>query len=202
MAKASSRKAGAAARDIVPHDKRKIDLTKFKPDLSAKDWAEIFKPGVISPIPVIFLPIETLTPAKTRGLGRTNLTFIMPTIVQVDATTPHASFNRQVTPSRNPVIQMHFEPGAYGITTVGSYVMNFTIDVSGQSTFTLAGNPGITLSGAGSKVVSGQRVVTLIFKNVPPAQHLFGFLEQTAGGPWTWFSTRVTYPPLVIGAGL
>jgi hypothetical protein len=78
--------------------------------------------------------------------------------------------------------------------------MAFTIEANGQSTFNLSGFAGSgTLSGAGQKVLSGQRVVTLIFKNVPPSQQVFGFLEQTAGGQWSWFNTRVSFPPLVIG---
>jgi hypothetical protein len=200
MAKASSNKARIPGREPEPFDKRKIDLTKFKPDISLKEWTEMFKPGNLPLGPAFFLPIETLSCTKTVGQGRTNLTIIMPTIVQTDAATPHASFNRQTTPSRNPIIQMHFEPSAYGITTVGTYFMAFTIDVSGQSTFKLDGFAGFgTLSGAGSKVLSGQRIVTLIFKNVPPSQQVFGFLEQTAGGQWSWFTTRVSFPPLVIG---
>ncbi len=187
-------------RELEPFDKRKVDLTKFKPDISLKDLTEMFKPGNLRLGPFFFQPIETLSCTKTVGLGRTNLTIIMPTIVQTDAATPYASFNRQTTPSRNPVIQMHFEPSAYGVTTVGTYFMAFTIDVSGQATFNLAGFAGSgTLSGAGSKVVSGQQIVTLILKNVPPSQQVFGSLEQTGGGQWSWFATRVSLPPLVIG---
>jgi hypothetical protein len=49
----------------------------------------------------------------------------VPTIVQIDAATPSATFNKQ-SRSRNPVIQMHFEPSAYGIMAVGTYIMEFT----------------------------------------------------------------------------
>jgi hypothetical protein len=193
----SSNRASKKSGEIEPAGKMKIDPTKFKPDISPKQWVEAFKPGKISPISIFFFPIETLTPTKTIGLGRTNLTIIMSTIVQTDAPTPFANFDRAATPSRDPVIQMHFKPSAYGITTNSTYIMMFALDVVGQSTFQAGGNFGL-LSNPGSKVASGKTSVSLIFKNVPPAQELFGFLEQKAGGPWTWFSTRVTFPPLVL----
>jgi hypothetical protein len=206
MAKITSRKTRPAGGEpVVGYDTRNFDPTKFRPDLSPNDWLEMFKPARRVPSAVFFQPIETLTPTKTVGKGRTNLTIIMSTIVQTDVLPPilpHASFNRQATPSRNPVIQMHFEPAAYGITTVGSYFMAFTIAVSKASTFELNGNFGVNLSGAGTKnLAPGQHIVTLVFKDVAPAMHLFGFLEQTSGGAWTWFSTRVSLPPLVISPG-
>jgi len=37
---------------------------------------------------------ETLSATKTVGRGRTNLTIIVPTIVQIDAATPRATFDR------------------------------------------------------------------------------------------------------------
>jgi hypothetical protein len=196
----SSSRAGKNLGELEAYSKKNIDPTKFKPDISVKDWVEVFKPGRIRPFPAFFFPIETLSPIKTIGLGRTNLTIIMSTIVQTDpapGVLPHANFDRQATPIRNPAIQMHFKPSAYGITSTSTYFMVFALDVVGQSTFQAGGNFGL-LSNPGPKVVSGQTSVSLIFKNVPPAQDLFGFLEQTAGGRWTWFSTRVTFPPLVL----
>jgi hypothetical protein len=200
MAKTRTNRARTAAREPEPYDKRTVDLTKFKPDVSLKEWVEMFKPGVFPPWPLFFQPIETLSCTRTVGHGRTNVTLIMPTIVQVDAATPYAGFNRQTTPSRNPIAQAHFEPAAYGITAPATYFMAFTIESSGQSTFNLAGYAGGgTLDGAGSKVVSGQQIVTLIFRNVPPGAQVYGYVEQTSGGQWSWFQTRVSFPPLVIG---
>lgn len=197
MKKASSKAASNKVRELEPFDKRSIDLTKFKPDLSAKDLKKLLGPGggvVIFP----FLPIETLSATKTIGRGRTNLTIIVPTIVQIDAATPSATFNKQ-SQSRNPVIQMHFEPSAYGITAVGTYIMEFTIQVFGQSTFNLSGfaGSGAVLNG-GTKVLNGQTRVSLVFQNVPASQQTFGFLEQTAGAAWNWFSTQVRFPDIVI----
>ena len=201
MAKTSaSKRASKKSGGLEGYNKKNIDPTKFKPDISVKDFIEVFKPGGIRPFPTLFFPIETLSPIKTIGLGRTNLTIIMSTIVQTDPAPgilPFANFDRQATPVRNPVIQMHFKPSAYGITGPSTYFMMFALDVVGQSTFQAGGNTGL-LSNPGPKTVSGQTNVSLIFKNVPPTQDLFGFLEQTAGSRWTWFSTRVTFPPLVI----
>jgi hypothetical protein len=184
--------------EVEPFDRRSVDLGKFKPDLSAKDFKELLGPvGDIVAFP--FLPIETLSCTKTVGRGRTNLTIIMPTIVQLDATIPRATFDRRATPSRNPVIQMHFEPIAYGITSVATYIMEFAIEAFGQSTFKLDGSagPGMVVNN-GTKVLNGQARVSLILKNVPPSQQTFGFLEQTAGVAWNWFSTQVRFPPIVI----
>jgi hypothetical protein len=198
MKKTSSKAVSKKAPQLEGFDRRSVNLAKFKPDIPDKDFK-----GVITPIEGLIIfpfgPIETLSCTKTIGLGRTNLTIIRPTIVQVDAAVPRASFDRTVTPSRNPVIQMHFEPGAYGITSVGTYIMQFTIETFGQATFKLDGFAGSgTLSNNGTKVLNGQVKVSLIMKNVPPGQQTFGFLEQTAGRAWNWFSTQVRFPPLVI----
>ena len=178
-----------------PFDKRTVDFKKFKTDLTAKDYRKLFGPkgGVIFP----FFAIETLSPTKTIGRGRTNLTIIRSTIVQIDTNVPFATFDRRESPSRNPVIQMHFEPIAYGITTVNTYFMAFTIQAFGQSTFNLAGGPVVTTNG-GTKVLNGSQVVTLVFPNLSPTQQVFGFLEQTAGVAWNWFSVSVSFPPIVV----
>lgn len=195
--KKPSSKATSKVREIEPFDKNRIDLTKFKPDLSAKEIKALLGPiGDIVIFP--FLPIETLSPTKTIGRGRTNLTIIAPTIVQIDATTPFAGFDRRAQ-SREPVIQMHFQPSGYGITSVGNYIMEFTIQAFGQSTFNLDGfaGPGTVLN-KGTKVLNGPTRVSLVLQNVPPSHETFGFLEQTAGMSWNWFSTQVRFPDLVI----
>jgi hypothetical protein len=196
--KKNSSKAGKKAPELEAFDKRTVNLARFKPDLSEKDFKNLLTPiGGVIIFP--FQPIETLSCTKTIGRGRTNLTIIVPTIVQVDATVPRASFDRRATPSRNPVIQMHFEPGAYGITSVATYIMEFSIETFGQSTFNLNGFAGSgTLVNTGTKVLNGQVRVSLIMQNVPPSQQTFGFLEQTAGGAWNWFSIQVRFPPIVI----
>jgi hypothetical protein len=201
MQKPSPGGKGVKIKEPEPFDKRKVDFTKFKPDLAPKKLEALFTlPGDAAHFPIFFFPIDTLSVTKTVGNGRTNLTFIMPTIVQADAATPYAGFDRRLSPSRNPIIQMHFHPGSYGITTVSSYVMAFAIESVGQSSFNLNGGP-ITPSNAGPKVVSGQTTVSLVFQNVPPAQEIYGYLEQTAGGQWNFYSVRARFPyPVVLGS--
>ena len=197
-----AKKSPTAARRTTPQlenfDKRSVNFGKFKPDLLDKDFKSHLTPiGGLIIFP--WVPIETLSCTKTVGLGRTNLTIIRSTIVQIDTAVPRASFDRTATPSRNPVIQMHFEPSAYGITSVATYIMQFTIETFGQATFTLEGFAGSgTLANNGTKILNGQVKVSLIMKNVPPTQQTFGFLEQTAGGAWNWFSTQVRFPPIVL----
>jgi hypothetical protein len=197
MAKRASGKSGDKVKELEPFDKRHFDLAKFKPNLSDKDLSHLIGPiggSIIFP----FLPIETLSPTKTIGLGRTNLTIIAPTIVQIDTPTPSATFDVRAQ-ARHPAIQMHFEPSAYGITTVATYFMEFTVQVFGQSTFNLDGfaGPGQVVN-RGTKVLNGQTVITLILQNVPPTQQTFGFLEETSGVAWQWFRTKVRFPPIVI----
>ena len=180
-------------------DDRKIDFATFDTDVTVEDWATKYRVGDIRLGPYFFFtPIETLAPAKTIGLGRTNLTLIMATIVQTDAAVPYAGFDRQETPSRNPAVSVHFAPSAYGIATVGTYVMTFTVETSAPSTFTVGGYAGSgSLSGTGTKSVNGRQTITLILKDVQPSQQVYGSIEQTAGSSWLWYSTRVSYPPLV-----
>jgi hypothetical protein len=178
---------------------RTVDFSKMKTDLSVEELRQWVKQiGKIPVFPPFFFTIETLSPAKTIGRGRTNLTLVTPTLVQTDATTPYASFDLSSTPSRNPTVQMHFETSAYGITSIETYFMQFTIETAGQSTFNLSGYAGAgTVLNAGTKVLNGLTSVTLVMQNVPPSQQTYGFLEQTAGGSWTWYSTLVRFPPVV-----
>jgi hypothetical protein len=180
-------------------DDRRVDFSTFGADITMEDWATKYRVGDIRLGPFFFYqPIETLGPVKTVGLGRTNLTLVMATIVQTDAAVPYAGFDRQATPSRNSAVSVHFAPSAYGITSVGTYVMAFTVETSGPCTFTVGGFAGSgSLSGAGSKSVNGKQIITLILKDVQPSQQAYGSIEQTAGSPWTWYSTRISYPPLV-----
>lgn len=200
MKKTSSGAAGSKVRELEAFDKRRINLSQFKPDLSAKDLKALF--GLVGGTLVFpqlpFLPIETLSVTKTVGRGRTNLTLVRPTTVQTDALVPRAFFDRRTTPSRNPAIQMHFLPGAYGITSVASYIMEFTIETFDQANFRLAGFAGGGPLESSLQLPAGKRRVSLVMKDVPPSEETFGFLEQTAGGRWEWFFTQVSFPPLVI----
>ena len=104
MRNAPSRAAGKKVTEVEPFDKRSIDFAKFKPDLTVKDLQKLFGPKrgvVVFP----FGPIETLSPIRTIGRGRTNLTIIMSTIVQIDSTVPTATFDRRATPSRQRAVR-------------------------------------------------------------------------------------------------
>jgi hypothetical protein len=195
MAKAPSKAAGKVA-EIELFDKRKIELTKAKPELSAKELQKLIKPIVHFP----FLAIETLTPTKTVGRGRTNLTLIAPTVFQTDATVPRATFDVRAQ-ARKPAAQMHFQPSGYGITSVATYIMEFTVETFGPSTFNLQGGPfNVNILNNGTKTLNGLSRVALVFKDLPPSSEVFGFLEQTSGAVWNWFSISVRFPDLVISA--
>lgn len=196
MKNAAARTRKTKVKEFERFDRRKVDFTKFKPEPPPRKLAESFVPaGRAALFPVLFLTIETLSVTKTVGSGRTNLTFIMPTIVQADAATPYAGFNRTVTPSRNPIIQMHFQPSGYGITAVSNYVMSFAIESFGQSRFNLTGYAGHgTLSNNGTKILNGKTTVSLGFHNVRPSDEIYGYLEQTSGNAWSFYNVRARFP--------
>jgi len=188
----SSSDTHGKASEPLPFDDNKIDFSKFKAELSALDIVKLTQPtGGIVVFP--FGPIDVLSPSKTIGRGRTNTTLISPTIVQTDATTPYASFAAGT-------VSIHFEPIAYGITTVATtYIMEFNIQTSGSATFTLAGYAGSgTVSNTGIKVINGSATVQLVMHTVQPSQQTWGSLQQTSGASWSWFSTRIKFPDLVI----
>jgi hypothetical protein len=198
MKKSSPKETQKKVTELEPRNKTKIDFSKFKSELSEKDLLKFFPPATGIIYYPFFRSIETLSVTKTQGLGETNLTFIMPTIVQADAATPYASFDYQNNPSRKPAIQMHFAPGAYGATGSATYIMEFRIQTFGQTTFNLTGYAGAgSLQNAGTKVLNGMVTTLLIFNNVPAAQEIYGYLEQSAGAAWNWFSCEVHFPPLV-----
>lgn len=199
MKRSASAQTRRSVREVEPFDPRAVSLTKFKPDVAPKEWRELLapRPGIV--LPPFLHPIEVLSVAKTVGRGRTNITVIVPTIVQADSTTPRATFDRQMIPARNPVIQIHFEPAAYGFTTLGTYIVAFAIEVFGQGTFRVEGNAGTgAVLNGGTKTLSGQAFVSVVLKDMPAAHPAFVFVEQTAGARWNWFSTRISVPPPVL----
>ena len=200
MKKAARDARKSKISEFVPFNKKIVDTARFRPDLSPKKLAALF--GFPKGFGLSFLTIDTLSVTRTVGSGRTNLTFIRPVIVQADAAAPFASFDRQVSPSGNPAISMHFEPKAYGITSVSSFLMVFAIQCFGPTTFNVGGFAGSgTLENTGTKVFNGTVTVSIGFHNVPPAQQTHGFLEQTGGAPWNFFSVRARYPfPVLIQA--
>ena len=176
---------------------RVVEAAEFEADLTAADWIAKFPLEDVLHTPIQFAPYEVLTPAKTVGRGRTNLTLIRPTIMQTDAVTPYAGFDRRESPTRNPAVSIHFEPAAYGITGVGTYVCTFSVESGAPVTLNASGYAASgTVVGAGPKSVNGKQTVSLTLKNLP-AYGGWAAIEQTAGASWAWYSSRVSYPPLV-----
>ncbi len=192
--------APASADDHTEFDHTSADVSTFPDTLDLRDLAQKYDPSErFVPSVVWYRTIETLSPVKTVGLGRTNVTLIMPTIVQTDATTPYAGFDRRATPNRNPVAQVHFLPAAYGNTAPATYVVSFSIETTGPVTFTVSAPTFIGgVSGAGSRSVDGATNVSVVFSQLAPTQPVYVALEQTTGAQWNWYSTRIAYPPFVL----
>ncbi len=179
--------------DLERFDGRKVDVSKFKPDFPDTKLSAMFPfPGGLG---LSWLTIDLLDVTRTVGKGRTNLTFIRPTIVQADAATPYASFDISLSPDRNPAMSMHFEPGAYGMASASSFLLVFAVECPDQTTFNLSGyaGPG-NLTNAGTKVLSGKTAISLGFQNVPASQQTYGLLEQTSGAPWNFFWAKARFP--------
>ena len=147
------------------------ELGDFESDLTPEDWAAKLRADDLRRGPIFWAPIEVLSPTKTVGLGRTNLTLIRPTIVQTDAAVPYAGFDRRLSPNRNPAVSVHFNPGAYGATGPGTYVFTFAVDAPTRSHFTPSGYAGSgTVDAPGSIRFEGRRVITIILRDVPAGQ--------------------------------
>jgi hypothetical protein len=200
MKKTGARGARAKATELEPYDSRRVDIEKFKLDVPVKKLVGFL--GFPDKINLDFLTIDALGVTKTVGKGRTNLTFIRPTIVQADAATPFATFDMRESPSRRPAISMHFEPGAYGINSPTSYFFVFSLECFGQTTFQAGGFAGSgTLTNTGTKTANGKVGITIGFENVQPGEQTHGFLEQTSGGAWSFFTARARFPfPILVPA--
>ncbi|MBN8248835.1 MAG: hypothetical protein J0L84_15520 [Verrucomicrobia bacterium] len=160
----SSKVRRGVIRELEPAGTRLIRPDRFKADLKPGSLLELLGGGLAE---FAFAPIETLTPARTAGKGRTNVTVIESTILQVDTTPPAPPFaNFDLTQSqRRPAIQMHFEPSAYGMTSPATYIMEFMIAVVGTASFNVAaGPPGLNVSGLGTRSVSGNARVSVVFR--------------------------------------
>jgi hypothetical protein len=172
-------------------DERLVDFSQFASDLSHEELAQAIS---VRPAIFPFLPIDSLSPIKTIGLTRTNLTLIMATIVQIDAATPYASFDLTATPSRQPAVSMHFQPSGYGITNTESYVLDFAIATNGPCTFQLGGYAGGGAVTSGNKAVNGSASVSIILSNVDPGLQASAYIQQIAGGSWSRYRTSVSRP--------
>lgn len=179
-------------------DDRRVSITEFEPDLTGEDWMTKYRAGELVGGPVFWAPIETLAPTRTVGRGRTNLTLIRPTILQTDASTPYAGFDRRESPTRDPGVSVHFAPAAYGIAGTGTYVFTFAVEAPTRSEFRPMGFAGGgTVDAPGAIRFSGKRAITVILRDVPASAEAWAAIEQTDGAAWSWFSTRIGHPPLV-----
>ncbi|WP_157356749.1 hypothetical protein [Agromyces sp. NDB4Y10] len=175
-------------------------FTEFESDLTAEEWLAKHRAGDLGRGPLFWSTLEVISPTRTVGRGRTNLTLIRPTILQTDATEPYAGFDRRESPSRNPAVSVHFRPAAYGATGVGTYVFTFAVDAPARAHFRPGGYAGSgTVDAAGSVRFTGRRAITVILRDVPPGLDASASIEQTDGESWSWFSTRIALPPIVIG---
>jgi hypothetical protein len=189
MKKPSSRARDKALQSFS-FESNKVDSAKFKTQLSASDLAKLTIGIKVWP----FGSIEMLSPTKTIGRGRTNLTLVSPTILQTDATTPYAGFG-----TGDGTVSVHFEPIAYGITSVATYIMTFNIQTFGSATFYLGGYVGSgSLPNVGTYTFNGSVTVQLVMKDVQPYQQTYGYLRHTSGARWNWYSTVIKFPDIVV----
>jgi len=182
--------SGASGKDpeLFVRKNKEVDFSTFKPQLSAADIAKLTaQPGDIFPIG----PIETLSAARTIGRGQTNLILLHPAVVETDANNPYASYE-------SGSIQMYFDPGAYGIAYVASYVVEFNIVIHGNATFKRNGFAGSgNLPNIGTYTFNGPTTVQLVMQNVP-SQPIYGALKHASGAPWDWYSSAMRFPYIVV----
>ncbi len=182
----------------APFEDRKFDPTEFERDLTLEDWTRIVHFPWFPP------PIEVISPVHTVGKGRTNLTLGSPDILQTDANPPYASFSYRQTTAGGPFVSVHFEPAAYGITTPGSYIIAFLLEAATPVALNAGGYAGgpNPPGGSGAKTLVGKKSISLVLNNVPANNQYSAYIQQTSpGGSWTWYSTSIEYPPLIIQIG-
>ena len=171
-------------------ENNKVDFSKFKSDPSMSDIARLLTAGIKGwPWPWV---IEVLSPTKTIGRGRTNLELLLPLggELHTDATVPYAQIYGQPG-----TVTVHFEPIAYGITSVATYIMVFNIQTVASTTFYLGGDVGTgSLPNAGNRTLNGSFSLGLIMQDVQPSQQTWGVLHQVSGSGWSWYSTAIQYP--------
>lgn len=190
--------SGDATGPAAASNDETVDLSTFEKTLSLTDVATKISVGDVFHFPW-FLPIDTINPRHTVGKGGTTLTLIAPDLMQTDTSgTPYASFTNHSTLSGGPGVSVHFDPAAYGITTTGTYLVSFLIDAGSGITLNVGGYAGAgTVTGTGSKSVSGKVSVTVALHNVQATQLTYAQIQQTGGAPWLWYSTTIEYPPFV-----
>jgi hypothetical protein len=200
MKKPSPKARGKALRP-KPFEDNKVDFSKFKMEPSASDIAKLAAAGGTKVWPVH--PIEVLSPAKTVGLGRTTLSLSKVNGFTTNATTPFAEFRDDPPFGGSFYIWLQFEPSAYGITSVATYVITFNLEASGNAAFEVFGL-GVTVSSA--YLFSGSRTLQVVFPDWPPSIPTwpptpapFAVLRQRARGvTWKWYSSVIKFPDTIV----
>jgi hypothetical protein len=118
MKRPSPKARGKALRDPKPFENNKVDFSKFKTDPSTSDIARLTAGTKVWPVP----PIQVLSPAKTVGLGWTSIEMHLAPFFTTNATTPYATIERP------GYVAVLFQPSAYGITSIATYVITFNFE--------------------------------------------------------------------------
>lgn len=137
--------------------------------------------------------VDTLSPVRPVGSGRTNVTIIAPTIVQTDATVPFAGFEL-VAGRRAGAVAMHVEPAAYGLNAPDRFNLAFAVSTEGgPCTFSWQG--GFDANQAtGSATVNGQGWVTVSLGMSSPGATGLANITQVSGARWQWHRLVISRP--------
>jgi hypothetical protein len=97
-------------------------------------------------------------------------------------------------------VSVTFQPGAYGITSVATYIITFNIFVpKGNATFTLDGDGDIP--NRGEYTLNDRQTVQAIVRNIKPST-LWTFVNLQVKEPgswdiWYWYSSVIKFAPIV-----
>lgn len=172
----------------------KVDFSKFKAVPSASDIAKLAW-GAARPKVWQQPPIEVLSPDKTAGRGNTNV-YLGTVAFLSSSSIAEAVF--KVAPTQG-YVSVQFEPRAYGITSVATYVITFNIFVPvGNATFTLDGDGDIP--NRGEYTLNDRRTVQAILRNASPSG-TYAFLQVKPPGiweTWYWYSSVIKFADPIV----
>ena len=143
--------------------------------------------------PSIFMrTLDTLSPAHPVGTGRTNVTIIAPTIVQLDTPVPFAGF--ELVAGRRPgAVAMHVDPAAYGHQPGERYEVAFVVQTDGACSFSWqAGFDADQHTGAAT--VNGHGVIAMGLGTFTQGATGLANIQQTSGATWRWQRLVITRP--------
>ena len=193
MKKPSAKARGKFVRPKPFKKSNKVDFSKFKAVPSASDIAKLAwaaRPNVWQQP-----PIEVLSPDKTAGRGNTNV-YLGTVAFFSSSSIAEAVF--KVAPTQG-YVSVQFEPRAYGITSVATYVITFNIFVPvGNATFTLDGDGDIP--NRGEYTLNDRRTVQAILRNASPSG-TYAFLQVKPPGiweTWYWYSSVIKFADPIV----